>query len=132
MDKNDTLTPQEKKDKNRSIVVITLLIAAVLLIADLYVMINMSTSYLALVLITVLLLVCVYFFINAILKEMQTNKQKAEEQYEDIVRSGKASYIMLKKALKEVLRSQQRMPSVFRRRLPRLRSTVTRKTQMLC
>ena len=66
MDKNDTLTPQEKKDKNRSIVVITLLIAAVLLIADLYVMINMSTSYLALVVITVLLLVCVYFFINAI------------------------------------------------------------------
>ena len=86
MDKNDLLTPQEKKDKNRSIVVITLLITAVLLVADLYVMINMATNYLALIGITVLLLVCVYFFINAILKEMQTNKLKAEEQYEDIVR----------------------------------------------
>ena len=102
MDKNDLLTPQEKKDNNKQTVIIPLMVMAVLLIVDLYVIINMPGNYLALIIVTVLFLVSAYFLGNGILKEIQNNKMRAEEQYEAITKSGKASYILLKKAFEQL------------------------------
>lgn len=100
MDRNDSLTPPEKENTNRRTVVISILIVAVLLVADLYVMVHIN--YVALAVITVLLLVSVYFFINAILKEIQEGKEQADAQYDMIFKSEKASYLLLKKALEQL------------------------------
>ena len=102
MDKNDSLTPQEKKDNNKQTVIIPLMAMAVLLIVELYVMTHMPGNYLALIIVTVLFLVSAYFLGNGILKEIQNNKMRAEEQYEAITKSGKASYILLKKAFEQL------------------------------
>ncbi len=102
MDKNDSLTPQEKNDNDKQTVIIPLMVMAVLLIVDLYVMINMPGNYLAIIVVTVPYLVSAYFLGNGILKEIQNNKMRAEEQYEAITKSGKASYILLKKAFEQL------------------------------
>ena len=102
MDKNNPVTPQEKKENNRQIAVISILVVAVLLIADLYVMINIPVQFLALVVITILLLAGVYIFVNAILKEINQNKIQVQEQYDNIFKSEKASYILLKKAFEQL------------------------------
>ena len=102
MDKNNPVTPQEKKENNRQIAVISILVVAVLLIADLYVMINIPGQFLALVVITILLLAGVYIFVNAILKEINQNKIQVQEQYDNIFKSEKASYILLKKAFEQL------------------------------
>ncbi len=102
MDKNNPVTPQEKKENNRQIAVISILVVAVLLIADLYVMINIPGQFLALAVITILLLAGVYVFVNAILKEINQNKIQVQEQYDNIFKSEKASYILLKKAFEQL------------------------------
>ncbi len=102
MDKNDSITPQEKKDNNKQTVIIPLMAMAVLLIVELYVMTHMPGNYPALIIVTVLFLVSAYFLGNGILKEIQNNKMRAEEQYEAITKSGKASYILLKKAFEQL------------------------------
>lgn len=113
MDKNDSFTPQEKRDNNKQTVVIPLMIMAVLLIADLYVMIHMPGNYLVFALVTILFLVSAYFLGTGILKELQANKMRAEEQYEAITKSGKASYILLKKAFEQLeeIEGNSKMPA---------------------
>lgn len=78
------------------------MVMAVLLIADLYVMIHMPGKYLMFAIVTILFLVSAYFLGNGILKELQNNKLRAEEQYEAIAKSEKASYILLKKAFEQL------------------------------
>ena len=102
MDKNNPVTPQEKKENSRQIAVISILVVAVLLIADLYVMINIPGQFFALAVITILLLAGVYVFVNAILKEINQNKIQVQEQYDNIFKSEKASYILLKKAFEQL------------------------------
>lgn len=102
MDKNDSLTPQKKKENSKLTVILPLMIMATLLIIDLYVMIHMPGNYLVLAVVSLLFLISAYFFGNGILKEIQNSKICAREQYEAISKSGKASYILLKKAFEQL------------------------------
>lgn len=103
MDKNDTVTPQnENRDKNRLTAVVSILIAAALLVADLYVMVNLPGMIPLIAVITVGLLGGVYVFVNAILREINRSKEETKEQYENIFKSEKASYILLKKAFEQL------------------------------
>lgn len=113
MSRERSSTPQENKDTSRLILIISVLLMAVLLIADLYVMINRPGKLLVLVVITVLLLACVYVMINAILAQMRHNSDYAKEQFESIYRSGKANYLMQKKALDqmETIKENVKTPS---------------------
>lgn len=99
MDRKDSLAPKEKKITNRTVATISILAAVVLLVVDLFVMIRMPENNLAPVIITILMLVGVYLFVNAILKEIHENKKQEEEQYDMMFKSGKASYLLMKKAL---------------------------------
>ncbi len=103
MDKNDTITPQnENRDKNRLTAIVSILIAAALLVADLYVMVNLPGMIPLIAVITVGLLGGVYVFVNAILREINRSKEETKEQYENIFKSEKASYILLKKAFEQL------------------------------
>ena len=81
---------------------ITLLIAVVLLVADLYAMINMPQKFIILAIITVLFLVAIYFLADAISIYLMAEKNRKEEQYDSIFKSEKASYLLLRKTFDDL------------------------------
>ena len=80
---------------------ITLLIAVVLLVADLYAMINMPQKFIILAIITALFLVAIYFLVDSISIYLMAEKNRKEEQY-DIFKSEKASYLLLRKTFDDL------------------------------
>ena len=81
---------------------ITLSIAVVLLVADLYAMINMPQKFIILAIITVLFLVAIYFLVDAISIYLMAEKNRKEEQYDSIFKSEKASYLLLRKTFDDL------------------------------
>ena len=81
---------------------ITLLIAVVLLVADLYAMINMPQKCIILAIITALFLVAIYFLVDSISIYLMAEKNRKEEQYDSIFKSEKASYLLLRKTFDDL------------------------------
>lgn len=81
---------------------ITLLIAVVLLVADLYAMINMPQKFIILAIITALFLVAIYFLVDSISIYLMAEKNRKEEQYDSIFKSEKASYRLLRKTFDDL------------------------------
>ena len=81
---------------------ITLLIAVVLLVADLYAMINMPQKFIILAIITALFLVAIYFLVDSISVYLMAEKNRKEEQYDSIFKSEKASYLLLRKTFDDL------------------------------
>ena len=81
---------------------ITLLIAVVLLVADLYAMINMPQKFIILAIITALFLVAIYFLVDPISIYLMAEKNRKEEQYDSIFKSEKASYLLLRKTFDDL------------------------------
>ena len=81
---------------------ITLLIAVVLLVADLYAMINMPQKFIILAIITALFLVAIYFLVDSISIYLMAEKKRTEEQYDSIFKSEKASYLLLRKTFDDL------------------------------
>lgn len=95
MDKNS-----EKNVRFR--ISITLLIAVVLLVADLYAMINMPQKFIILAIITALFLVAIYFLVDSISIYLMAEKNRKEEQYDSIFKAEKASYLLLRKTFDDL------------------------------
>ncbi len=98
MQNNQPETFERKKDTNPLKLIISVLIAAVLFVADLYFMINQPGNIIILVVITILLLVAIYMALDAVLKSSQQKKLEMNEKYENIFKSEKASYLLLRKS----------------------------------
>ena len=81
---------------------ITLLIAVILLVADLYAMINMPQTFIILAIITALFLVAIYFLVDSISIYLMAEKNRKEEQYDSIFKSEKASYLLLRKTFDDL------------------------------
>lgn len=81
---------------------ITLLIAVVLLVADLYAMINMPQKFIILAIITALFLVAIYFLVDSISIYLMAEKNRKEEHYDSIFKSEKASYLLLRKTFDDL------------------------------
>ena len=81
---------------------ITLLIAVVLLVADLYATINMPQKFIILAIITALFLVAIYFLVDSISIYLMAEKNRKEEQYDSIFKSEKASYLLLRKTFDDL------------------------------
>lgn len=81
---------------------ITLLIAVVLLVADLYAMINMPQKFIILAIITALFLVAIYFLVDSISIYLMAENNRKEEQYDSIFKSEKASYLLLRKTFDDL------------------------------
>ena len=81
---------------------ITLLIAVVLLVADLYAMINMPQKFIILAIITALFRVAIYFLVDSISIYLMAEKNRKEEQYDSIFKSEKASYLLLRKTFDDL------------------------------
>lgn len=81
---------------------ISLLVAVVLLVADLYAMINMPQKFIILAIITALFLVAIYFLVDSISIYLMAEKNRKEEQYDSIFKSEKASYLLLRKTFDDL------------------------------
>lgn len=102
MDKNNIEIPEKKVDKKRIAIIAPILASVILFTVDLYLMINKPGSYTILAIVTLLMLAGIYVFINTILQEINAEKKAASEQYENIFKSGKASYLLLKKVQEQI------------------------------
>ena len=94
---------EKKKEKNyRLSLVISILIAACLFVADLYIMINMPQNVLALVAVNVLFLAAIYYVIDAVTRQISAAAERKQEQYDSIFKSEKASYLLLRKTFDDL------------------------------
>ena len=94
---------EKKKEKNyRLSLVISILIAACLFVADLYIMINMPQNVLALVAVNVLFLAAIYYVIDAVTRQISAAAERKEEQYDSIFKLEKASYLLLRKTFDDL------------------------------
>ena len=91
---------KEKKAKLQ--IIITGLILTIILFAEIYLMINFPMYYTPIIVLVVVALIAVYIFINAIMKINEEKESERNEKFENLYRSDKACYIMLKKSFDEV------------------------------
>ena len=87
-----------KEKKARLQIIISVLVLTVILFAEMYLMINLRQSYLAIILLAVVALVAVYVLVNAIMTLAAEKEAKRNEHFDNLYKSEKASYIMLKKS----------------------------------
>ena len=94
---------EKKKEKNyRLSLEISILIAACLVVTNLYIMINMPQNVLALVAVNVLFLAAIYYVIDAVTRQISAAAERKEEQYDSIFKSEKASYLLLRKTFDDL------------------------------
>ena len=91
---------KEKKAKLQ--ITIAVLVLTVVLFAEMYLMINFQNSYIPIILLAVVALVAVYVVVNAIMTINAEKEAARNEHFENLYRSEKASYIMLKKSFDEI------------------------------
>ena len=94
MDKKEN-QPREKK--GMPLAPVFLLGATVLLLIEMYFIVNLPRVYLVQIILGAAILACTYVFIAAILKEIHKSGEQAKDEYERMLRGEKASYLMLKK-----------------------------------
>ena len=93
---------KNKNSKARMQVIFGTLLFALILMAELYTMINYSKLFVAIAVFAVVDLGCLYVVINGLLIMKEQKELRREEQYDSIFKSEKASYLMLKKYFEEI------------------------------
>ena len=99
MDKKEN-QPREKK--GMPLAPVFLLGATVLLLIEMYFIVNLPRVYLVQIILGAAILACTYVFIAALLKEIHKSGEQAKDEYERMLRGEKASYLMLKKISEHV------------------------------
>ena len=94
-------TPK-KTAKPRLQLIISVLVTTSLILAELYVMINQPANIVLMIGIAVLVLIAVYFVLDAVMDCVKEKDIVTREQYDNIYRSEKASYMLLRKNLEEI------------------------------
>ena len=94
MDKKEN-QPREKK--GMPLAPVFLLGATVLLLIEMYFIVNLPRVYLVQIILGAAILACTYVFIAALLKEIHKTGVHVKDEYERMLRGEKASYLMLKK-----------------------------------
>ena len=94
MDKKEN-QPREKK--GMPLAPVFLLGATMLLLIEMYFIVNLPRVYLVQIILGAAILACTYVFIAALLKEIHKTGEQEKDEYEMMLRGEKASYLMLKK-----------------------------------
>ncbi|MGN0427586.1 MAG: hypothetical protein ACI4F0_07275 [Agathobacter sp.] len=94
--------PEKKKDKATLQIIFSSILLAVILLVELYAMINAPGQFIVIGIVGILFIVCLYVLIQGILLRLDMKKQEEEERYSNLIKSEKASYLMLKKYFGEI------------------------------
>lgn len=93
---------KNKSSKARLQLVFGVLFFALMLIAEIYAIVQMPKLVVLIVGLAVLALISLYLVVDAFFSLREQKENRHEEQYENIFKSEKASYLMLKKHFEEI------------------------------
>ena len=94
---------QDKKQTSAKIhLIFSTLLLALALVAEFYTMVNYSAQYLPIALFAVLMLIFLNIAVNSVFTIKLAGEKRRDEQYESILKSEKASYLLLKKYFEEI------------------------------
>ena len=126
---------KKKDNKTKSQLIISVLMLTMIIIAEMYLMVNYNESYIPMLGLGASALIFAYVLADSILKTLEEQEVKRETQYENILRSEKASYIMLKKNFEkiekqlEALQNNQEMSEEIITAQKAMTKTIIKKTQ---
>lgn len=94
---------QDKKQTSAKIhFIFSTLLLALAVVAEFYTIVNYPTQYLPIALFAVLMLIFLNIAVNSVFTIKFAREKRRDEQYESILKSEKASYLMLKKYFEEI------------------------------
>ena len=93
---------KQKKDSYNLRIVTAVLVLAVLVLGELYVMINYPTNYVALIVLTVVALADIYILIASAIQKNYKKEIDQYEQYDNLFKSEKASYLVTRKSFEDI------------------------------
>ena len=94
---------QDKKQTSAKIhLIFSTLLLALALVAEFYTMVNYPAQYLPIALFAVLMLIFLNIAVNSVFTIKLAGEKRRDEQYESILKSEKASYLLLKKYFEEI------------------------------
>ena len=99
---NQSKPVDKKKNSNFMMAVISLVLAAALMIVDFYLLINKPSNFIGLLGTTILMIVWIFFFVRSLFLEMEKNKTETDTYLEAIIKSEKAFFLMQRKLEKEI------------------------------
>ena len=94
---------QDKKQTSAKIhLIFSTLLLALVLVAEFYTMVNYPAQYLPIALFAILMLIFLNIAVNSVFTIKLAGEKRRDEQYESILKSEKASYLLLKKYFEEI------------------------------
>lgn len=102
MEENKQEYPRGKKDTYTLRMIISVMVLLVLFLSELYIMINIPENYVALIVLTVVGLADIYVLIASWIQKNYKLEMQHQEQYEDLFKSEKASYLIMRKSFEEM------------------------------
>lgn len=93
---------KQKKDSYNLRIVTAVLVLTVLVLGELYVMINYPFNYVALIVLTVVALADIYILIASAIQKNYKKEIDQYEQYDNLFKSEKASYLVTRKSFEDI------------------------------
>lgn len=93
---------KQKKDSYNLRIVTAVLVLTVLVLGELYVMINYPSNYVALIVLTVVALADIYILIASAIQKNYKKEIDQYEQYDNLFKSEKASYLVTRKSFENI------------------------------
>ena len=94
---------QDKKQTSAKIhLIFSTLLLALAIVAEFYTMVNYPAQYLPIALFAILMLIFLNIAVNRVFTIKLAGENRRDEQYESILKSEKASYLLLKKYFEEI------------------------------
>lgn len=93
---------KQKKDSYNLRIVTAVLVLTVLVLGGLYVMINYPSNYVALIVLTVVALADIYILIASAIQKNYKKEIDQYEQYDNLFKSEKASYLVTRKSFEDI------------------------------
>ncbi len=94
--------PEKKKDKATLQIIFSSILLAVILFIELYAMINVPDQFIVIGIVGILFIACLYVLVQGIIRRLDMKKQEEKERYDNIFKSEKASYLLMKKYFGEI------------------------------
>lgn len=102
MDKVQSSIPERRHSNYNLRIIFSSIALLVVFVIELYAMINYSDNYIVLGICTLLMILSFYVLISSIMQIRFIRQLRAEEQYDSIFKSEKASYLLLRKNFDEI------------------------------
>ena len=93
---------KQKKDSYNLRIVTAVLVLTVLVLGELYVMINYPSNYVALIVLTVVAMADIYILIASAIQKNYKKEIDQYEQYDNLFKSEKASYLVTRKSFEDI------------------------------